>query len=283
MLVIFFCARLVGHHAHWFEWTIIREWLADGMAFTEKIKKAANLLKEAEKVVALTGAGISTRSGIPDFRSPESGVWNNVDSMEVASIYGFSRKPEAFYDWLRPMIATFRQAKPNPAHMALAELETAGYLHAIITQNIDTLHTRAGSGEVYEVHGHMREATCIQCYEVYDVEKHVAGQVEAGKVPVCAACSGTLKPNVILFGEQLPAPALLASEKAARTCDVMLIAGSSLTVSPIADLPGVALRHGAQLIIVNYEPTHIDNHASVVIHEDVAIILPRIAEELEVV
>lgn len=250
------------------------------MPHTEAIRKAADLLRSAKKAVALTGAGISTPSGIPDFRSPQAGVWENVDPMEVATIYSFMRKPEAFYEWIRPLADTVRSAKPNPAHVALAQMEAAGYLDAIITQNIDMLHTRAGSRRVHEVHGHMREATCIQCYQVVEAEPYIDKLVESGEVPRCPACGGTLKPNVVLFGEQLPADVLLAAERAARTCDVMLVAGSSLLVSPVADLPQVALSSGAHLILVNFEPTYVDSRADMAIHDDVVEVLPRLAAEL---
>jgi NAD-dependent deacetylase len=252
------------------------------MPHTESIKKAADLLRNAKKAVAFTGAGHSTRSGIPDFRSPDSGVWENVDPLEVATIQSFVRKPEAFYNWMRPMAKTMRDAKPNPAHVALAQMEKAGYLSAIITQNIDTLHTRAGSHEVYEVHGNMRAATCIQCYEEYEAAPYIDKLIENGDIPHCPSCGGVLKPNVVLFGEQLPARVLLASERAARTCDVMLIAGSSLVVTPAADLPRLALSQGAHIIIVNYDNTYVDSRADVVIHDDVAKILPMIATEIGV-
>jgi NAD-dependent deacetylase len=252
------------------------------MPHTESVRKAANLLRAAKKAIALTGAGHSTPSGIPDFRSPESGMWEKVNPMEVATIYNFVQKPEAFYNWIRPMAKTMREAKPNPAHVALAQMEAAGYLKAIITQNIDMLHTRAGSREVYEVHGNMREATCIQCYKEYEAEPYIDRLIESGEVPRCPACGGTLKPNVILFGEQLPARVLLAAERAARTCDVMLIAGSSLVVTPAAELPQLALSGGARLILVNYEATYVDRQADVVIHDDVAKVLPLVAAELGV-
>ena len=252
------------------------------MPYTEAIRKAAKLLREAGKAVALTGAGVSTPSGIPDFRSPQSGLWENVDPAEVATIYSFVQRPEAFYNWVRPLANMVRLAEPNPAHIALAQMETAGYLEAIITQNIDALHFRAGSREVYEVHGHMREATCMQCYEVVEADPYVVKLIETGEVPRCPVCGGTLKPNLILFGEQLPAPALLASERAARTCDVMLIAGSSLLVTPVADLPRLALSRGARLILINFEPTYVDAYADVVAYADAAEVLPRLAAELEV-
>lgn len=249
--------------------------------FELEVQKAAELLRGARHAVALTGAGVSTPSGVPDFRSPHSGLWEQVDAMEVASLYGFRRRPEAFYDWIRPLARLMRDAEPNPAHYALARLEGMGYLKGIITQNIDTLHTRAGSQTVYEVHGHLRSATCVQCYQVYPTEPLIEEIIETGAVPRCPACDGVLKPDAILFGEQLPIRALHAAQRATRDCDVMLIAGSSLSVTPASELPLLALSNGAQLILVNYEPTYVDSQAEVVAHADVAEILPRVVAELE--
>ena len=249
----------------------------------KKIIQAARLLKKAKKAVVLTGAGISTPSGIPDFRSPQSGVWENADPMEVASISSFARKPQAFYNWIRPLLDTFNSAQPNPAHTALAQLEERGYLYAIITQNIDMLHTQAGSRQVHEVHGQMREATCMQCGKVVEAQPYMDKVVQDGQIPRCPDCGGVLKPNVILFGEMLPAEVMQAAELAARTCDVMLVAGSSLTVSPVSDLPLLALEGGARLILVNFEPTYIDRKADVVIYDDVARALPSIVEAIETI
>jgi NAD-dependent deacetylase len=144
------------------------------------------------------------------------------------------------------------------------------------------LHTRAGSREVFEVHGHLSDATCVECYRVVPVDQLNDQVIETGEVLYCSSCGGVLKPNVILFGEQLPIRVLHASQRAARECDLMLVAGSSLTVAPAADLPQIALAHGAKLIVINYDPTYIDQQADVVIHADVAEILPHLAKVLEV-
>ncbi|MBN1963639.1 MAG: NAD-dependent deacylase [Anaerolineae bacterium] len=241
------------------------------------IRHAARLIRNSRYAVALTGAGLSTPSGIPDFRSPTSGLWQNVNAFEVASLFGFKRHPEAFFNWIKPLAQTVLAAAPNPAHIALAQLERAGYLKSIVTQNIDMLHGKAGSQTVYEVHGHFRQATCIECFAEYDAEPFIAAFLNGGDIPRCTACGGVLKPDVILFGEQLPARELVASQQAARRCDLMLIAGSSLLVAPAGDLPLVARQHGARLIVVNYEKTHVDDVAEVVIHENVAQVLPQIA------
>lgn len=248
---------------------------------SETIERAAQLLKQAEYTVAFTGAGISTPSGIPDFRSAESGLWNQVDPMEVASIYGFRQNPQAFYNWVRPLVRLTWEAQPNPAHHALAHLEAKGLLHAVITQNIDMLHTRAGSKQVFELHGHMREVTCTHCFAVYDADPIMVRFLEDGGVPRCATCNGVLKPNVILFGEQLPVREFQAAQRAARNCDLMVIIGSSLEVAPASDLPLMALRNGAKLIIINLQATTVDHDSTVTIQANCAEVLPAIVERLE--
>jgi NAD-dependent deacetylase len=249
--------------------------------FTHSLQTAISLLRHAEYVVALTGAGISTHSGIPDFRSPESGLWETSDPAEVASIYGFRRHPERFYDWIRPLAHMIFEAEPNAAHFALAELEKRGKLKSVITQNIDMLHARAGSLIVHEVHGHLREATCIHCFDVFPAEAHILSFLQTGTLPRCPGCDSVLKPNVILFGEQLPALAIYNAQREARRCDLMLVAGSSLEVYPAAELPLIARRAGASIILVNFSETPMDALAQVVIHGDVVDVLPQLAASLE--
>ena len=247
----------------------------------QKVLTAARLIRESSYAVALTGAGISTPSGIPDFRSPKSGLWERVNPLEVANLFEFRTNPQAFYDWIRPMVATILAAQPNPAHLALSRMERLGRIKAVITQNIDRLHTQAGSQNVIEVHGHMNEMTCISCYQVYDSKPFVQPILDSGQIPRCPQCGGVLKPNVILFGEQLPVRALTAARKAAARCDLMLVAGSSMEVAPSCDLPFGAQRHGATVIMVNYEKTFVDDMVNLVIHDNVATVLPQIADVLE--
>ncbi len=240
-----------------------------------------DLLRQARSVVALTGAGISTPSGIPDFRSPQSGLWQHTNPAEVASIAAFRRNPARFYAWLRPLVHSILAAQPNPAHRALAQMESLGKLDAIITQNIDMLHSRAGSDVVHEVHGSLREATCIHCFATYPAQVVIDALLDSGQpFPRCPACGHPLKPNVILFGEQLPAQVLLAARHLAAHCDVMLVVGSSLEVYPSADLPVIAHRSGAALILVNLTPTPLDSIAQVVVHADAAQFLPQVAAAL---
>jgi len=244
------------------------------------IREAAQILRHAELAVALTGAGISTPSGVPDFRSPHSGVWLNADPMEVASLQSFRARPELFYEWIKPLARTLLNAKPNPAHFSLARLESAGYLTLVITQNIDMLHERAGSAHVLEVHGNLREATCIHCYRTQPAPPLLERWLHDNEMPRCDSCGHVMKPNVILFGEQLPVRVFTEAKLVARQCDVMLIAGSSLEVFPVADLPVVAADHGAKLIVVNRQPTFVDNRATIVINEDVADVLPMLVDEV---
>lgn len=249
------------------------------MLLEDEIQRAAALIRRSRHMVAFTGAGHSTASGIPDFRSPESGLWAQTNPMMVASIWAFRLNPKTFYNWIRPLVSLLINASPNAAHVALADLEGAGYLKAVITQNIDNLHQKAGSSRVLELHGHLREATCVRCYRNVPVDEAMVQAIGAGKVPRCD-CGGVLKPNVILFGEQLPLRVFNAATAEVQQCDLILIAGSSLEVQPAADLPFRAVHNGARAIVVNYQATELDVLADVVIHEDVTEVLPRLVEAL---
>jgi NAD-dependent deacetylase len=240
-----------------------------------QIQQAVALIKQADQIVAMTGAGISTPSGIPDFRSPDSGLWDQVDPMAVASIFAFRQNPANFYHWIHPLAGTLLDAQPNPAHYALAALEAAGKLQAVITQNIDDLHAKAGSDTIYELHGNLREATCTQCYQAQNSQAVFREFVQNGQTPRCE-CGGVLKPNVILFGEQLPMREFVAAQMAVKTADLMLLVGSSLETAPASDLPLLALDNGAKLVIINYQPTYLDLEADVLIRADVAEVLPQI-------
>ncbi len=241
------------------------------------VEQAAALVLDATCAVALSGAGISVPSGIPDFRSPDSGLWEHADPMAVASLESFRRHPEVFYNWIRPLAHMVLQAQPNAAHITLAELEAAQHLEGVITQNIDGLHQRAGSRRVHEIHGHIRQATCLRCRQVVPTEEIAPIFLEEGKVPRCA-CGGVFKPNVVLFGEMLPEDEWNAAVELIKGCDVLLVVGSSLEVSPAADLPLYAVAHGSRLVILNLTPTPLDELAEVVIHQDVTVVLPWIGK-----
>ncbi|HJR82014.1 MAG TPA: NAD-dependent deacylase [Anaerolineales bacterium] len=245
------------------------------------IEDAAELFRKARRAVVLTGAGISTPSGIPDFRSEGTGLWSQDEPMEVASLSTFRTAPERFFDWFHPLASQIVYAKPNAAHMALAEMENAGYLQAIVTQNIDTLHQKAGSRHVVELHGTFRTLSCTGCFKQFESEPFLQPYIEERKIPLCPNCNGILKPDVILFGEQLPQPAWMEAQRAARQCDLMLVAGSSLEVLPVAGLPMQAIDHGAHLIIINNTPTYLNVRADVVILDDVANIIPEIAKQTQ--
>lgn len=244
----------------------------------ELLNSAFELIQKSKYMVALTGAGISTASGIPDFRSPNSGLWGRSDPFEVASIYSFKRRPQDFYEWIHPLAELVWQAQPNPAHLALAQLEAIGQLVTVITQNVDMLHEKAGSKNVLEVHGHLRSVTCMRCYTIYPSEKYVAEFIQTGTMKRCENCDGILKPDVILIGEQLPVKVLSAAKQLAHRCDLMLVAGSSLEMAPAGDLPELAVSSGAKLVIINLEPTHLDPLADILIRADVVEVLPRLID-----
>jgi NAD-dependent deacetylase len=244
------------------------------------IEDAAVLIRKAERAVVLTGAGISTPSGIPDFRSEGSGLWSHDEPMEVASLATFRMAPERFFHWFQPLAAQIFNAQPNAAHIALAEFEQAGHVHTVITQNIDALHQKAGSKHVVEMHGSLRTVSCTNCFKKFESGPFLQPYIENGKIPQCLSCNGILKPDVILFGEQLPQSAWYEAQRAARQCDLMIVAGSSLEVLPVARLPMQALDRGAHLIIINNTPTYLNVRADIVIMDDVAITLPEIAKRV---
>jgi NAD-dependent deacetylase len=239
----------------------------------QPVQRAIDLLRSSAYTVALTGAGISTPSGIPDFRGERNGLWRHADPLEIASIWAFHDHPERFYEWLRPLLRKTLVAQPNPAHRGLAEMEDRGALKAVITQNIDSLHQRAGSRRVLELHGHLRSVTCLNCGTTGPSGPLLA-QVAAGALPpLCAGCGGLLKPDVVLFGEPLPSQAISEAQQEALSCELMLVVGTSLEVMPAADLPLLAKRRGARLVLINLTPTPLDDRADVVLRADVVTAL----------
>ena len=238
--------------------------------------QACELLRSSRHVVALTGAGISTESGIPDFRSPGSGMWSFSNPLDVAAIWAFREQPAHFYNWIRPISRKFLNAQPNPAHFSLARLQQVGLLKAIITQNIDDLHQRAGAERVFQVHGHTRTATCLDCGQVVDSQP-MWEAVSRGVLPdACPQCGGLLKPDVVLFGENLPHHVLEEAQQEALRCDLMIVAGSSLEVMPAADLPYLAQRRGARILLMNRTPTMMDSQADLILRENLSVSLPKL-------
>jgi NAD-dependent deacetylase len=258
---------------------------AQSLSHVSEIEQAAKLLGNIHSAIAFTGAGLSTSSGIPDFRSPGTGLWARMEaSLEEepfdGMVHSFARDPQKFYERMRPLFQTILAAEPNTAHYALADMEKIRAIHAVITQNADMLHQRAGSRRVIEVHGTLAEATCIHCYKVFPYRPLLERFFADGQVPTCNDCGGVLKPNVILTGEELPAKAVLAARQAIRQCDVLLAAGTSLAGGPATALAEAAHAQGTKLIIVNLTPTLMDTVADVVIRADVVTALPAIASIL---
>ena len=247
----------------------------------KKIHEAALLLLDSENAIALTGAGVSTESGIPDFRG-EGGIWEKYKPEVYGNIQAFIKDPSKFWQLAEKIAPKLFSAKPNPGHIALAELEKMDILKAIITQNVDELHQLAGNIMVYEVHGNINRFNCFGCKASYTKEQ-VLYKLKKNKkeAPTCDFCSAPLKPSVVLFGEGLPTFEIHMSKDLAIKADVMLIAGSSLEVVPVSDLPLYTVREGGKLIIVNDQPTYMDERAEVVIHHKTGIILPLIVEEIK--
>jgi NAD-dependent deacetylase len=237
-------------------------------------------VRRNQPCVVLTGAGISTESGIPDFRSP-TGLWAQFDPMEYGTIEAFRSDPEKVWRFYAPRISMLTEAEPNPAHHALAELERLGFVRAVVTQNIDLLHARAGSRDVVEVHGSIRASTCPQCDASHSLERVLALLEERPEeAPRCASCAGVLKPDVVFFGELLPERAMEQAHALAASAGLMLVVGSSLEVFPVAGLPQLTLNAGGELAIVNLGPTPFDGRAAVKVEASAAEALPEVARIL---
>lgn len=238
----------------------------------------AALIHDRQPCVVLTGAGVSTESGIPDFRSP-SGLWATFDPLEYGSIEAFRADPLKVWSFYKPRVAMLTEAEPNPAHLALAELERRGFVEAVVTQNIDLLHGRAGSKEVVEVHGSIRTATCPGCGERYPLEQ-VLELLDDADAPACPACGAILKPDVVFFGELLPPEAIERAYELSRRTRLLLVVGSALEVYPIAGLPEETLAAGGALAIVNHGRTPYDGRAVLRVGGSAGEILPAVVAAL---
>ena len=232
------------------------------------------LIRDRQPCVVLTGAGVSTESGIPDFRS-DTGIWAEVDPFEVASIRAFRRNPARVWSFYRERVHVLRDAQPNAAHLALAELEQRGLVEAVITQNIDLLHTRAGSRDVVEMHGSIRSAQCLGCLWTEPIDT-VLAQLDESPLPTCSQCGEVLKPGVVLFGELLPEGAIERAMQLARGARLMLVVGSSLEVWPVAGLPLEA----RAFAIVNRGATPLDEHALLTIDANAGETLAAVVDVL---
>jgi NAD-dependent deacetylase len=238
----------------------------------------AQLIRARQPCVVLTGAGVSTESGIPDFRSP-TGLWAEFDPAEYASLPAFRADPAKVWRFYKPRIAMLTDAQPNDAHRALAALEEAGLVEAVVTQNIDVLHERAGSRNVVEVHGSIRTAGCPRCGASYP-RQEVTEKLETADAPACDACGAILKPDVVFFGELLPLDAIERASELARRARLLLVVGSALEVYPVAGLPEETLEAGGALAIVNKGPTPYDGRAELKIEGSAGEILGAVASEL---
>ncbi len=240
------------------------------------VPRAAEILSSAKRGVALTGAGVSAESGIPTFRG-EGGLWTQYDPVKVASIDSFLADPQSYWQVSRERGRVALAARPNAGHVALAELEAVGRIVAVVTQNTDGLHQDSGSKRVIELHGSGRKVECLDCGRI-EPRSEVQARLDVEMPPRCPNCGGSvLKPTVVLFGEPMPAAAVQEAFELARSADVILVVGSSLVVYPAAEIPLVALRAGARMIVVNAEPTPFDRWAEVVIHGRSGEVLPEIA------
>ena len=267
--------RLGEAHAH-----LRRERILVGHAVTLSADShgLAELLRERQPCVVLTGAGVSTESGIPDFRSPQ-GLWAQFDPFEYGSIAAFRADPAKVWRFYAPRFAVLTEAEPNAAHRALARLEHAGLVRAVITQNIDLLHERAGSRDVVEVHGSIRTSTCPGCGASYPLAR-VLELLEEEDAPACPECGAILKPDVVFFGELLPAEAIDRAFELAREAALLLVVGSALEVHPVAGLPLETLETGGEVAIVNRGPTAIDTRATLKVDGSAGEVLAAVADQL---
>jgi NAD-dependent deacetylase len=246
-----------------------------GRSTQDDIGRAAGILANARPAVVFTGAGVSTESGLPDFRSP-GGLWAGVDPMEVASLTAFRRRPQAFFEFYRARLAHLAQARPNPAHVALAAMEAQGITGVIITQNVDGLHQAAGSRAVIEIHGNLHEAACPDCEWTGPIAV-ITDALARKATPACPACGSPVKPNVVLFEELLPVGAYHRARAVCARARALLVVGSSLQVTPAAWLPQIVHDSGGSVVIINDEPTPFDGMAAVVLRGQSGTLLPDLA------
>jgi NAD-dependent deacetylase len=257
------------------------EYLGGELAQRAGVARLAELVREAGSVIALSGAGISVPSGIPDFRSPGTGLWERVDPMELAHIDAFHRDPVRFWSFYGERFATLSDKQPNGAHEALVTMERHGLLDAVITQNIDMLHSRAGTRELLEMHGSIATCSCPQCGFSVTLER-ARGLLRAAAdgVPRCEPCGAALKPDVVLFGEMLPRRALDRARALCEAADLLICVGSSLEVHPVAGLPLLTHAAGGAVAIVTQGATPLDGIASVRLDGDVVDELQALVGEL---
>ncbi len=236
------------------------------------IKEAARLLRESERAYVLSGAGMSTESGIPDFRSPQTGLWEKMDPVKTSSVEALTRDPDLFYRTAFKRYSALLQAEPNTGHYILAEMEQLGIIRGVVTQNIDGLHKMAGTKKLFEVHGHVRTCRCMSCGKRHSMQD-LLGQIDQEIIPPkCSRCPGILRPDIVLFGDPMATDYFAAAEALQIDCDLLMVVGSSLSVYPVAAMPSLV----KNLIIINLQPTPFDNQAKVVIREKSSSVLSQI-------
>ena len=248
---------------------------AQNEAFVKAVQQLSTMVQSARKVIALTGAGISMESGIPDFRS-SGGLWSKYDPMEYSHISAFLENPAKVWNMLTEMDALVSNAKPNAAHYALAELEQISRFSSVITQNVDNLHQEAGSSDVIEFHGNGKRLKCLSCGNTV-----AKSQVDFSMMPPRCDCGGLIKPDVVFFGEPIPVEAYRRASREAGDCDLILVIGTSAVVSPAGDIPVEAKRNGARLVEINPEETILTHRVSdLSIHESAGKVLPALVETI---
>jgi NAD-dependent deacetylase len=242
-----------------------------------RIKEAARLMKESQRTYVLSGAGMSTESGIPDFRSPQTGLWEKVDPVKTSSVDALTQDPELFYRSAFKRYSALLEAEPNTGHYILAEMEQLGIIRGVITQNIDGLHKMAGTKKLFEVHGHVRTCRCMSCGKRHSMQD-LLGQLDEEIIPPkCSRCPGILRPDIVLFGDPMATDYFAASEALQTDCDLLVVVGSSLSVYPVASMPGLV----KDLIIINLQPTPFDHRAQVVIREKSGTVLSQILDYIK--
>ena len=249
----------------------------------QQIDQVAELVVKSEKIIFFTGAGVSTESGIPDFRGPD-GIWSKYDPEDftIDRFLSDNKVRELHWQFMTGGGLDMTQAQPNPAHYAIAELEKMGKLYGVVTQNVDGLHQKSGVSEniVFQLHGDLSHAKCLSCTTRYPMEEIIEWMAKDKELvePKCAACKGMLKPDAVYFGEQLPWGVLMESEKRSRSCDLCIVLGSSLVVYPAAMIPQYAQQGGAKLVIINMGPTEMDRMADIRIDARAGDVTPKILE-----
>jgi NAD-dependent deacetylase len=243
------------------------------------ISESTKLIDQSKLVIFFTGAGISTPSGIPDFRG-KTGLWKQDNPMDVISLSTFQSQPSRFYAWFRPFAAISYYAQSNAAHHALHNLEKDGKAYQVITQNIDNLHSKAGSENVIELHGSIRTGTCTGCNRKFVGDDYLPDFISTGTIPICKFCQNILRPDIVLFQEILPQESCKLADILIEKCDLIIVVGSSLEVMPAASYPLRAVQNGAKLVIFNQSQTHMDKYAQIIIRDDIVHSVPKLNEYL---